>query len=76
MTEEPLNPYTEICKDAVKSSCAKLGKTFENPLVGILLLYTAILRKINSLRWSVMVPLQAELQNEFQSLLGYVHQLG
>ena len=55
MTAEPLNPYTEICRDAVKSSCAKLGKTFENPLLRILLLYTAILRKINSLRWSVTI---------------------
>lgn len=57
MTEEPLNPYTESCRDAVKSSSAKLGKTFENLLVGILLLYTAIQKKINSLRWSVTVPI-------------------
>ena len=55
MTAEPLDPYTESCRDAVKSSSAKLGKTFENPLLGILLLYTAILRKINSLRWSVTI---------------------
>ena len=47
MTAEPLDPYTESCRDAIKSSSAKLGKTFENPLVGILLLYTAIQRKIN-----------------------------
>ena len=55
MTAEPLDPYTEICRDTAKSSSAKLGKTFENPLVVILLLYTAIQRKINSLRWSVTI---------------------
>lgn len=48
MTAELLNQYSESCKDAVKSLSAKLGKTFENLLVGILLLYTAIQRKINS----------------------------
>lgn len=30
MTAELLNQYTEICRDAVKSLSAKLGKTFEN----------------------------------------------
>lgn len=30
MAAELLNQYTESCKDAVKSSCTKLGKTFEN----------------------------------------------
>ena len=33
MTAEPLNQYSEICKIAIKSSSAKLGKTFENPLL-------------------------------------------
>lgn len=27
---EPLNQYTEICRIAIKSSSANLGKTFEN----------------------------------------------
>lgn len=30
MTAELLNQYSESCKDAVKSSSTKLGKTFEN----------------------------------------------
>lgn len=30
MTAEPLNQFTEICRVVFKSSCAKLGKTFEN----------------------------------------------
>ena len=47
MTSEPLDQYTEICRDAIKSSSAKLGKTFENLLLEILLLYMAIQRKIN-----------------------------
>ena len=33
MTSEPLNQYTEICRDAIKSSSAKLSKTFENLLL-------------------------------------------
>lgn len=33
MAAELLNQYTESCKDAVKSSCAKLGKTFEDLLL-------------------------------------------
>ena len=57
MTAEPLNPYTESCRDAIKSSSANLGKTFENLLVGILLLYTVIHRKKNSHRWSVTVTI-------------------
>ena len=47
MTSEPLNQYTEICRDAIKSSSAKLSKTFENLLLEILLLYMMIRRKIN-----------------------------
>ena len=39
MTSEPLNQYTEICRDAIKSSSAKLSKTFENLLLEIFLLY-------------------------------------
>ena len=39
MTSEPLNQYTEICRDAIKSSSAKVSKTFENLLLEILLLY-------------------------------------
>ena len=38
MTSEPLNQYTEICRDAIKSSSAKLSKTFESLLLEILLL--------------------------------------
>mgnify|MGYP001336420484 CR=1 FL=1 len=33
MTSEPLNQYTEICRDAIKSSSAKLSKTFESLLL-------------------------------------------
>ena len=47
MTSETLDQYTEICRDAIKSSSAKLGKNFENLLLEILLLYMAIQRKIN-----------------------------
>lgn len=47
MTPEPLNQYTEICRDAIKSTSAKLGKTFENLLLEILLLYMVIPRRIN-----------------------------
>ena len=47
MTSEPLNQYTEICRDSIKSSSAKLSKTFENLLLEILLLYMTIQRKIN-----------------------------
>ena len=36
MTSEPLNQYTEICRDAIKSSSAKVSKTFENLLLEIL----------------------------------------
>lgn len=46
MTSESLNQYTEICRDAIKSSSAKLSKTFENLLLEILLLYMTIQRKI------------------------------
>ena len=28
MTSEPLNQYTEICRDAIKSSSAKVSKTW------------------------------------------------
>ncbi len=34
MISEPLDQYTEICRDAIKSSSAKLSKTFENLLFG------------------------------------------
>ena len=47
MTSEPLNQYTEIYRDSIKSSSAKLSKTFENLLLEILLLYMTIQRKIN-----------------------------
>ena len=47
MKSEPLNQYTEICRDAIKSSSAKLSKTYENLLLEILLLYMTIQRKIN-----------------------------
>ena len=35
MTSKPLNQYTEINRDAIKSSSAKLSKTFENILLEI-----------------------------------------
>ena len=60
MTSEPLNQYTEICRDAIKSSSAKLSKTFENLLLEILLLYITIQRKINFTqmeRYSVPISL-------------------
>ena len=47
MTVELLNQYTEICRGAIKSSSAKLGKTFENLLLEIILLFVTIQRKIN-----------------------------
>ena len=47
MTSEPLNQYMEIYRDSIKSSSAKLSKTFENLLLEILLLYMTIQRKIN-----------------------------
>ena len=47
MTAELLNHYTEICRVAIKSSSAKLGKTFENLLLEIILLNMAIQRKVN-----------------------------
>lgn len=42
MTAEPLYQYTEICRNAIKSSSAKLGKTFENLFLKIILLNVAI----------------------------------
>lgn len=47
MTSEPINQYTEICKNAIKSSSAKLSKTFESLLLAKLLSFTVIQRKIN-----------------------------
>ena len=47
MTSESLNQYSEIYRDSIKSSSAKLSKTFENLLLEILLLYMTIQRKIN-----------------------------
>lgn len=47
MTAELLNQYTESCRVAIKSSSAKLGKTFENLILEIILLNVAIQRKIN-----------------------------
>ena len=47
MTKNPLNQYTDICRDAIKSTSAKLSKTFENLLMEILLLYMVIQGKIN-----------------------------
>ena len=46
MPAELLNQYTEICRVAIKSSSAKLGKTFENLLMEIILLNMAVQRKI------------------------------
>ena len=47
MTAELLNHYTESCRVAIKSSSAKLGKTFESLLLAKLLSFTVIQRKIN-----------------------------
>lgn len=41
MISVPLNQNMEICGDAIKSSSAKLGKTFESLLLEILFLYMA-----------------------------------
>ena len=58
MTAEPLDPYTEICRDAAKSSCAKLGKTFEN-----LFLLTWILN------WSVDIKIWVFLSHRTHLLI-------
>lgn len=47
MTMIPLNQYTDICRDAIKSLSAKLSKTFENLLMEILLLFMMKQGKIN-----------------------------
>ena len=44
---DSLDQYTDICRDAIKKSSAKLNKSFENLLIEILLLYMIIPRKIN-----------------------------
>ena len=44
---DSLDQYSDICRDAIKKSSAKLNKSFENLLVEILLLYMIIPRKIN-----------------------------
>ena len=49
MTSEPLNQYTEICRDAIKSSSAKVSKTFENLLSEIKCAETLKLSKRNTL---------------------------
>ena len=49
MTSEPLNQYTEICRDAIKSSSAKVSKTFENLLLEIKCAETLKLSKCNTL---------------------------
>lgn len=47
MTKKPLNQYTDICRDAIRSTSAKLSKTFGNLLLEILLLYMVIQGKMN-----------------------------
>lgn len=42
-----LDQYTEIFKDAVKNSTAKLTKSFEKVLIEVIILYMVIPRKIN-----------------------------
>lgn len=49
MTSEPLNQYTEICRDAIKSSSTKVSKTFENLLLEIKCAETLKLSKRNTL---------------------------
>ena len=49
MTSEPLNQYTEICRDAIKSSSTKVSKTFENLLLEIKCAETLKLSKCNTL---------------------------
>ena len=44
---DSLDQYSDICRDAIKKSSAKLNKRFENLLIEILLLYMIIPRKIN-----------------------------
>ena len=57
MTSEPLNQYTEICRDAIKSSSAKVSKTFENLLLEIKCAETLKLSKRNILdtRGKIMI---------------------
>ena len=42
-----LDQYTDIIKDAVKNSAAKLTKSFEKILIEVIILYMVIPRKIN-----------------------------
>ena len=44
---DSLDQYTDICRDAIKKSSAKLNNSFEYLLIEILLLYMIIPRKIN-----------------------------
>ena len=77
MTTEPLDKYTEICRDAIKCSSAKLDKTFENLLVGNTLIVHGDTKKDKFHSNGVLRhPLRADLQNEFQPQPGLVHQLG
>ena len=68
MTSEPLNQYTEISRDAIKSSSAKFSKTFENLLLEILLLYITIQRKINFSQWSATAPIVSRLSERISTV--------
>ena len=68
MTSEPLNQYTEICRDAIKSSSAKLSKTFENLLLEILLLYMTIQRKINFTQMERTAPIVSRLSERISTV--------
>ncbi len=67
MTSEPLNQYTEICRDAIKSSYAKLEKTFKESTLGNTLIVHGDTKK-DKFHSEVALRhlLRADLQNEFQ----------
>ena len=44
---EALDQYTDICKEAIQDSAAKLSKSFEKVIIEVLLLYMVIPGKIN-----------------------------
>ena len=67
MTSEPLNQYTEICRDAIKSSSAKVSKTFEKPSLGnTLIIHDDTKKDKFHSNGALRHPLRADLQNEFQ----------
>ncbi len=66
MISVPLNQNMEICGDAIKSSSAKLGETFESLLLEILFLYMATKKDKSHSDGALRHPLRANLHDEFQ----------